>query len=45
MPAVIDFAKANHIEWLNYEQDYFEATSLEGARVSHDYLVRIQSHS
>lgn len=44
LPEVLAFAAAGNVEWLNYEQDSFETTSLDGCKKSHDYLKRICKH-
>ena len=35
---IVAFAAANHVEWLDYEQDYFQGDILDGCKTSHDYL-------
>jgi len=36
---IVAFAAANQVEWLDYEQDYFQGDILEGCKTSHDYLM------
>jgi sugar phosphate isomerase/epimerase len=36
--AVVEFAKANNVPWISYEQDITELTPLESAQISIDHL-------
>lgn len=39
---VLDFAAIHDVEWLNYEQDYFQTSPFVGCKTSFDYLMHIR---